>query len=243
MEELEQNLENLDELRKQAKDYASTIVLPNDERLNIENQQSIEDRQAELLQKRDEQEAKLNEEIKAAEKLKEETIYIPSNERYDNQNEQIQEHDDRINELLQKRDEQEARWKMQSDKSLIGKISKKVAKKLNGNQERKQELLNSNFLEEVASATERADLKLAEFSEPIIEPQNVVLDQDKLLGNIPTSTLEHIKDDELLFSMEKEEIKMKTLKVNKQGSVFSSILIILTTLTVGIIAAAIMLLK
>ena len=243
MEELEQNLENLDELRKQAKDYASTIVLPNDERLNIENQQSIEDRQTELLQKRDEQEAKLNEEIKADEKLKEETIYIPSNERYDNQNKQIQEHDDRINELLQKRDEQEARWKMQSDKSLIGKISKKVAKKLNGNQERKQELLNSNFLEEVTSTAEKADLKLAEFSEPIIEPQNAVLEQDKLLGNIPTSTLEHIKDDELLFSMEKEEIKMKTLKVNKQGSVFSSILIILTTLTVGIIAAAIMLLK
>ena len=249
MEELEQNLENLDELRKQAKDYANTLVLPNDERLNSEDRENNERRQAELLQQRDEQEAKLIEEIQREEVAKEKPIYIPSSERY-NKTESQKLREVKIEEELQERkielsrinDEQEARWKMQSQNSLIGKISKKVKSKLNGNQERKQELLKSDFLEEVAKAAQEADLKLAEINPKqdvtqVVESQNATFEQDKLLINVPNTTLEQIKNEELLFSMEKENNKTKTLKPNNKGSIFSSILIILTTLTVGIIIA------
>ena len=247
MEELEQNLENLDELRKQAKDYANTLVLPNDERLNSEDRQIDERRQAELLQQRDEQEAKIIEEMQREETAKEKPLYIPNNERYYKTESQKlkeaqteEEVQERKDELARIKNEQEARWKMQSENSLIGKISKKIKSKLNGNDERKRELLESEFLEEVAQTAYEADLMLSEINyehDEIQEAQNVTTEQDKLLSNIPNTTLEQIKDEELLFSMEKEKVKTKTLKRNNNGSVFSSILIILTTLTAGIIAA------
>ena len=254
MDELEQNLENLDELRIEAKNYANTLVLSNDERLNLEDREIDADRQAELLQKRDEQEAKLNEEMKLAEEAKDKPLFVPTSERYHKTESQKlgetlieEEEQERKAELARIKEEQEARWKMQSENSFVGKITERIKAKITGNLERRQELLKQDYLEQVAQAAEIADLSLSQFeylqetskiedTETITESQELNLEQDSLIDNIPNSTLEQIKDEELLFSMEKENEVTRTLKRN-DGNVFTSILIIMTTLTIGIIAA------
>lgn len=245
MDELEQSLENLDELRREAKDYANTLVLPNDERLEAKVEKEV-DRQTELLKQRDEQENKWKKEIEKAEELKNEQLYIRGSERNIKTDEQSLE-EDRTIELLQMRDEQEASWKHDSEKSLIGKISRKLQEKLNGNTQRKQEILNSKFLEEVTEDTKKADLRLSQIEllkdigkindpEKDAESQILNLKQNELIENIPSATLEQIQDEDLLFKIEKENDTSRVLKPNQNGNVFSSILIILTTLTVGIIA-------
>lgn len=238
MDELEQSLENLDELRREAKDYANTLVLPSDERLEREPQDNTE-RQAELLEQREQQEAKWSEEIKMNEEISKKPLYIRGY-KSDRTEEEIRA--DRLAELREIREQQEAKWLMDSEKSFIGIIIQKAKDAIRNAQPK-----NDNFLEEVAEVAEKADSILSQEqvvseTEELTEVQTANLEQNTLMEDFPNVALESVKDEELLFGLEKENGRQKEkaksrVLARQQGSVFSSILIILTTLTVGIIAA------
>ena len=229
MEELEQNLENLDELRKQAKDYANTLVLPNDDRLEKEEENN---KQEELLAKRDAQETKWKEEVQKMPNYEKEGIYLHSQERIPNLYSVI----DIQKELLELREKQEEEWKKPIfaplKKAFLGVINGTAKKKLTS----KEYVSFEEYFEEVARTAENADKILEEQQEPI----KIVEEQNELLENIPNEVKEQVTDELFQIEKQQEEIQMKTLGRNK-GSAFSSILLIVTTLTVGIIAAVMIL--
>lgn len=181
MNELEQSLENLDELRKEAKSYASTIVLPNNERLSLYQD------------------------------------------------------DDKTEELLAMRETQEEVWQKPIfeglKNSFIGIINSVAKKKL----AMPSQIKSTNYAEEINKTVEKADELLTQ--ENLIPEINS--DQNQILENIPTSIVEKINNNEPI-QLEKEEIQIKTL-AKKKGSAFNSILLVVTTLTVGIIAGMILL--
>ena len=144
----------------------------------------------------------------------------------------------------EKKTDNKQKYEYNSKRNILGHIKNSVLNKFINKDKIISFLMKNDEFDEEQIDQDNSDIALKEDYDSMIEGMKrearAKFNEQNFLVEMPTSTLPVIQnDDDLLFDMTEE--KGRSRKLEKKGSFLTSIIIMIITLSVGVILAILML--